>query len=94
MNILLLNFLIGACLGSHALVVVQRDEAKDFIFGFSRCDICAYPLSILDEIPILSYLLKRGRCNFCHSRIPLNCLNVEIIGGLLFFTNNFKLLDR
>lgn len=82
------NFFIGACIGSHALVVVNRYETKDFLFGSSKCDSCQTPLTILDEIPIFSYLIKKGKCSFCNNLIPISCLYTEIISGLLFLSIN------
>lgn len=89
MNIIFLNFFIGASLGSHALVVLERNDAKDFLYGFSRCDSCNFPLTIFDEIPIFAYISKKGRCTFCHSSIPFTCLSAEIAGGILFLFSDF-----
>lgn len=90
----LISFLIGSCLGSHALVVVQRFDKSNFIWGSSKCDICQTPLSLLDEIPIYSYLKNKGRCKFCQTEIPIITLIAELLGGFAFINmlNNFDAL--
>lgn len=37
-----------------------------------RCDTCAAPVRLVDAIPVLSFLLRRGRCRSCGGRIPLH----------------------
>lgn len=84
-----INFLIGSCLASHALVIYDRWPEQDFVFTRSKCFNCHYQLSLLDEIPILSYLLLKGRCRYCHHPISAESFFFELIGGFLFCTNNF-----
>lgn len=88
--ILLTNFTIGCCLGSHALVLTQRVYHTDFIWGSSRCDTCHTQLSLLDEIPIYSYLKNKGRCQFCSASIPIITVIAELLGGFAFFRINFS----
>lgn len=82
--ILLLNFFIGSILGSHALVIVERNYNKSFAQGFSKCDTCDFPLTLFDQIPIFSFILKHGRCSHCHQPIPLITFWVELFSGLIF----------
>ncbi|QNQ81346.1 A24 family peptidase [Lactobacillus sp. PV034] len=82
---MIFNFFIGAALGSHALVIVQRNNDKSFINSLSRCDSCQFPLTLLDQIPIISYLCKRGRCTHCNEPIPLYSFFIEIISGIAFY---------
>jgi len=86
----LTNFFIGCCLASHAAVISDRFEKEDFIFKRSKCDYCGYELSLLDEIPIISYLLLKGKCRYCHSPIPIKLLIIEIIGGLAYINISFN----
>lgn len=52
--------------------------------GRSRCDSCDADVRSTDNIPVLSYLLLRGRCRECSDRIPAFHLLVELLVPLLF----------
>lgn len=88
--ILITNFIIGSCLGSHALVITQRLHHTDFIWGNSHCDSCQTELSLLDEIPIYSYFKNKGKCKFCSAPIPIITVIAELSGGLAFFQVDFS----
>ncbi|MDP1733136.1 MAG: A24 family peptidase [Sulfuritalea sp.] len=50
----------------------------------SRCPHCGHPIGALENIPILSYLLQKGRCKGCGKAISLRYPLVEAVTGLLF----------
>lgn len=57
-------------MGSLASVLVTRlPEGEQVVFGRSRCDICRNTLGVLDVIPLVSYVVLRGRCRFCAGKI-------------------------
>lgn len=88
------NAFIGACLASHAAVINQRtSESRNFLFCRSRCDSCASELSLLDEIPVVSYILLKGRCRYCHAKISSSLVTIEIIGGISFCNIDFASLS-
>lgn len=78
----LLNALIGACLASHACLIYDRFEKQRTLFSYSHCDNCQTNLSLLEQIPIISFLCLK---EFCHSQIPRQLLLFETLAGLLFF---------
>lgn len=82
--ILLLNFFIGSILGSHALVIVERNYNKSFVSSFSKCDTCDFPLTLFDQIPIFSFIFKHGRCSHCKQFIPIITFWIELFSGLIF----------
>ena len=49
----------------------------------SRCPNCGHAISALENIPVLSWLLLRGRCSACKSRISVRYPIVEVLSGLL-----------
>ena len=49
----------------------------------SRCPHCARPIAALENIPVISYLLLRGKCAGCGNRISLRYPLVEALTGLL-----------
>lgn len=77
--------LIGLPIGSFVGVVVDRVPRKASIVSPpSHCDACSTPLRPVDNVPIVSYLVLRGRCRACGARIPPRDLIVEIVTALLF----------
>ena len=84
------NFLIGTCLASHACVVVERAGKEDFIFSRSKCTNCNQQLNIFDEIPLISYLLLKGRCRYCKIQIPAEYFVTEFLGGFTFLKIDFS----
>ncbi|MDD2464996.1 MAG: prepilin peptidase [Desulfobulbus sp.] len=73
MNALMTVFslLFGAVVGSFLNVVILRLPEKDtsIVFPGSHCPQCNHPLSWWENIPLLSYLLLRGKCRNCKKRI-------------------------
>lgn len=81
----ILFFVYGTIFGSFYNVVGDRLPAgKSIISPGSHCPKCKHRLTILELIPIFSYILQGGRCKNCKSRIPVFHLIYEIISGLLF----------
>ncbi len=81
----LLAFLFGAIIGSFLNVCIFRLPAgQSIVAPASRCPACGTPLRPRDNIPILSYLLLRGRCRACHNPISARYPAVEALTGLLF----------
>jgi len=76
--------LLGASFGSFINVVADRlPDGKSLSSPPSHCDACNRRLSIPDLFPIFSYIILRGRCRYCRTRIPLRVFWVEIGCGIL-----------
>ncbi|MCX7705235.1 MAG: prepilin peptidase [bacterium] len=79
-----LVFLIGACFGSFANVVIYRlPRNKSIIKPGSYCPKCRRSIQWYDNIPILSYLILRGRCRHCKKTISPRYPIVELTMGIL-----------
>ena len=79
-------FVWGALWGSFANVVIYRlPLGLSLVKPRSRCPVCETPIAWYDNVPILSYLLLRGRCRHCEAPFKLRYLLVELLGGLLSF---------
>ncbi len=79
-----LLFLLGASIGSFLNVIIYRfPRAKSLVFPPSHCLSCGARLTFVDLIPVLSYLLLRGRCRHCGKRFSIRYMLVEAAAGLL-----------
>ena len=77
-------FIFGAVVGSFLNVCICRlPKDESVVFPPSHCPGCDYKISWYDNIPLLSYLLLRGKCRSCRTRISLQYPLVELINGLL-----------
>ena len=64
--------LFGLQLGSFLNLSIDRLPRHESILGGrSHCDACGHTLRPLDLIPLVSYLMLRGRCRYCDARIPI-----------------------
>ncbi|MBI4100338.1 prepilin peptidase [Candidatus Microgenomates bacterium] len=78
-------FVLGASVGSFLNVLIDRLPREEQIFkGRSHCDHCQHKLSALDLFPIVSWVILRGRCRYCHSPIRWQNPVVELSTGILF----------
>ena len=50
----------------------------------SQCPRCSKPITALENIPILSFLILRGRCRHCEAKIPLRYPLVEALTAIMF----------
>ena len=80
----LFAFLFGAVVGSFLNVVIARvPRSQSVVKPRSRCPRCETPIAGFDNIPILSWVLLRGRCRKCGEPISIRYPAVELAGGLL-----------
>jgi leader peptidase (prepilin peptidase) / N-methyltransferase len=78
-------FLFGLCFGSFLNVCIYRlPRGLSVVSPRSACPKCHTPIAAYDNIPVLSWLILRGRCRRCHARITPRYAVVELITGLLF----------
>lgn len=78
-------FLLGSAVGSFLNVVIYRlPRRESIIFPPSHCPSCGHRLLSKDLIPILSYVLLRGKCRYCGTKISPRYILVELISGLYF----------
>jgi leader peptidase (prepilin peptidase) / N-methyltransferase len=73
---------LGLCFGSFSNVLIYRLPRNLNIAGpRSFCPGCRKTVSWYDNVPVLSWLLLRGRCRNCRTSIPVRYLLVELVGA-------------
>jgi leader peptidase (prepilin peptidase)/N-methyltransferase len=78
-------FAYGLVIGSFLNVVIFRlPEGRSIVSPGSRCPGCDAAIRAWDNVPVLSYLLLRGRCRGCGIRISPRYPGVELFTGVLF----------
>lgn len=78
-------FVIGACLGSFANVMIVRMPAGESIaFPGSHCRACKAKINWYHNIPIIAWLILRGRCAKCGARFSARYAIVELVMAVLF----------
>lgn len=83
----------GLLWGSFANVVIHRVPAGESVVRpRSRCPQCDTPISGYDNIPVLSYLMLRGKCRHCQHPIPVRYPIVELMSGVLCFALYMRLV--
>lgn len=88
----LFAFIFGSIIGSFLNVLIYRLPRGKTPWKpiYSFCPSCKKTIRWYDNIPILSYILLRGRCRFCGYKIPLQYLIVEVLSGFASVLAFFK----
>jgi leader peptidase (prepilin peptidase)/N-methyltransferase len=75
----------GAIIGSFLNVVIHRlPREESIVFPNSRCPSCSALIAFYDNIPVLSYLILRGRCRSCRAPFSVRYPAVELLTVLLY----------
>ena len=78
-------FLFGILMGSFFNVCIYRiPRGESIVFPSSHCPSCKTSLRPKDLIPILSYLIKKGKCSYCGKRISLRYPVIEGLTGIVY----------
>jgi leader peptidase (prepilin peptidase)/N-methyltransferase len=82
---------LGLVLGSFLNVVIHRlPRGENIAFPGSRCPACGTPIRVADNVPLVSWLVLRGRARCCKARVSARYPLVELLGGL----SAWAVLDR
>jgi leader peptidase (prepilin peptidase) / N-methyltransferase len=75
--------ILGLVLGSFYNVCIYRlPREESIVWPGSRCPHCRHPLSLLDNLPLVSFLLLKGACRYCQTPISYQYPLVEAATGL------------
>ena len=89
-------FVFGSIIGSFLNVCILRlPEKKSLLFPASHCPHCRKPIRFYDNIPLISFLVLRGRCRFCGQPISPQYFMVELLTALLslFLFFSYSLIE-
>jgi leader peptidase (prepilin peptidase)/N-methyltransferase len=85
-------FTVGLCVGSFLNVCVGRwPEGLSVVKPRSRCPKCGHKIKATENIPIISWLILRGRCSGCGDRISVQYPIVEMLVGLVWLASFLEL---
>ena len=78
-------FVIGLAFGSFLNVCIYRlPRGRSVVSPGSACPGCEKPIAFYDNVPVLSWLILRGRCRRCQARISRRYMIVELLTAFLF----------
>lgn len=87
MGLKIFFFALGAAVGSFLNVCIYRmPRNESIIWPPSHCPACKKNIRWFDNIPVLSYLVLRGRCRYCKKDIPWQYPLVELLTALVFLS--------
>lgn len=77
----------GLIIGSFLNVCIYRlPRRESIVFPGSHCPNCGKAVRPYDNIPVLSYLVLRGKCRFCRQPISIQYPLVELLAGISFYS--------
>lgn len=84
-------FLYGIVIGSFLNVCIYRiPKEEDIVKERSHCMTCGHTLKWYELIPVFSYLLQRGRCRSCGTRLSIQYPLMEVLNGVLYVIIIYK----
>jgi leader peptidase (prepilin peptidase)/N-methyltransferase len=85
----LISIIFGAMVGSFLNVcIIRLPMEESIVTPGSQCPHCKKPIKFYDNIPLISYILLKGRCRHCHSPISFQYPLIEgitALGSLILF---------
>ena len=83
--IYIIIFVFGSIMGSFLNVLAVRlSNNESILWPSSHCHNCQHKLRWYELIPVISYIIQRGKSRCCNNIIPISYLLVEVITGVLY----------
>lgn len=77
--------IFGFLIGSFLNVCIYRlPQNEDIVYTRSHCQSCGSVIKWYDLIPVVSFILLRGRCRNCHTKLSVQYPIIELLNGLLY----------
>lgn len=82
---LIIVFIFGLIIGSFINVCIYRiPRGESIAYPPSHCTKCNNKIKPYDLVPVLSYIVLKGRCRYCKDKISLRYPVVELFTGIIF----------
>lgn len=83
-------FILGLLFGSFYNVVGSRLSRKEsIVYPGSHCEKCNHKLSWYENIPVFSYILLKGKCKNCHTKLSIWYPAIELFTAMLFLISYY-----
>jgi leader peptidase (prepilin peptidase)/N-methyltransferase len=69
------------------VLAVRLSNNESILWPSSHCHNCQHKLKWYELIPVISYLIQKGKSKCCNTRIPISYLVVEIVTGILYMVS-------
>lgn len=81
-------FIFGSAIGSFLNVLAVRlSNNESIIWPSSHCHNCSHKLKWYELIPVVSYIVQKGKSRCCNTRIPISYLIIELVTGILYMVS-------
>jgi leader peptidase (prepilin peptidase)/N-methyltransferase len=78
-------FIFGSVIGSFLNVCIYRmPQGLSVVSPSSRCTSCGKPIRFYDNIPVLSYILLKGKCRYCKTGLSVRYPIIEFLNAALY----------
>lgn len=79
------SIILGCVIGSFLNVVIYRlPRGENLSRPGSHCPVCNEEIKWYDNLPVLSYIVLRGKCRVCKTKISVQYPLIELLTGILF----------
>lgn len=83
-------FLLGVCFGSFFNVIIYRlPQNNSIVSPPSHCPNCQKPIRWYDNLPLISFLILKGKCRDCGGKISWRYPLVELLAGIIFLSSYY-----
>lgn len=87
----LISLVFGLIVGSFLNVVIVRlPQGRSIVMPRSACPSCGRLIAAFDNIPVLSFLMLRGKCRSCRAKISVRYPLIEVLTAVLFLAVEMK----
>lgn len=88
---ILIFFITGLIIGSFTNVCIYRIPIhKSIITPPSSCGSCGHRLNYIDMLPVVNYVINKGKCRYCGSKYSVQYPMIELLNGILYGAIAFK----
>ncbi|HEX3048779.1 MAG TPA: prepilin peptidase [Bacillota bacterium] len=89
--LLFMIFMIGASFcGFFQCMIYRKSRGINLFITRSFCDVCGKTLQWIDPVPFINYLVLKGKCRYCHTKLPVKYFLSEVLSGVVMLILMFS----